>query len=177
MLLPAASSVAEVISKGTSGTAAARSCDAIPVQDMAGAMPEEVLLDVVALTEAEVEAVACVLPVAPLASAMLPPVTSARPAARVAMKVADFHRCHLNSVGMRGLHSIVGSRCGQAGRPGERGAFSGGTAKERSSALISTQWMSTRLSTISSEIYPVRWRLEGVAASGEFPPMSELAIR
>src|SRR5882724_7513927 len=98
VLLPAASSVAEVISKGTPGTALARSSWAMPEQDMAGAMPEVALLVVTAAYEPESEV--CALPVVLLASATLAPVTSATAAARVAMKAADFHRHHLDSLGM-----------------------------------------------------------------------------
>jgi hypothetical protein len=67
---------------------------------MAGAMPEVVVLAETAFAEAELAD--CALPVVLLASATPAPVTSATAAARVAMKVAEFHRHHLNSLGMLG---------------------------------------------------------------------------
>jgi hypothetical protein len=67
---------------------------------MAGAIPEVVLLAVVASAEAE----DCALPVVAWARAMLAPVTRARTVSRVAV----FHLRHLKSTGMLGLRSVVG---------------------------------------------------------------------
>jgi hypothetical protein len=68
---------------------------------MAGAMPEVVVFAETAFAEAELaDCVLSVVPVALLASVAPAPVTSATTAARVARKVAAFHRRHLNSLGM-----------------------------------------------------------------------------
>ncbi|GAB7110168.1 hypothetical protein JCM4814A_84830 [Streptomyces phaeofaciens JCM 4814] len=66
---------------------------------MAGGMPATVPFEAGEAAVAEV----CELPVVALARVMPAPVTRARAAARVAMKAADFHRHHLESICMLGL--------------------------------------------------------------------------